>query len=61
MAESKHPEISEIFARKAAARLERARMPYGQKILVVERMRREVRPLREAGQRRREQIAADAV
>ena len=55
MPEPSYPEIKDIFVRKAEARLERARLTYGQKILIVEKMRWEVQPLREAGRRRREQ------
>lgn len=60
MDDHRYPEISEIFARKAEARLARAKLPYWQKILIVEKMRREVQPLREAGRRHREQKAAQA-
>ena len=50
------PEIKDIFVRKAEARLERAKLPYGQKVLIVEKMRREVQPLREAGRRREQKM-----
>ena len=52
MSELTYPEIKDIFVRKAEARLERARLTYGQKVLIVEKMRREVQPLHEAGDRR---------
>lgn len=59
MPEPVYPDISDILARKEEARHERARLPYGQKILIVEKMRRELLTLLEAGRRRRAAQAAE--
>jgi hypothetical protein len=48
------PNVSDILARKAQARLEIARRPYGEKIDMVERMRERIAPLKRAREARHE-------
>jgi hypothetical protein len=48
-----YPDISDILARKAAARVERARLPYGEKLDLVERMRERIAPLKRAREARK--------
>jgi hypothetical protein len=49
----KYPDISDILARKAEARKERAKLPFGEKIAIVERLRDGVAPIRRAREERR--------
>ena len=56
------PDTNDLFERKAQARQERARMPLRAKIVILESMRRELLPFREAthqARRRAEQIAPE--
>ena len=48
------PDTSDLFQRKMQARLERAQMSFGQKIVILERMRKELVPFREAMHRARQ-------
>jgi len=48
-----YPDVSDILARKAEARVERARLPYGEKLDLVERMRERVAPLKRAREARK--------
>jgi hypothetical protein len=43
-----YPDISDILRRKAEAREERARLPYGEKIAIVEALRERLAPFKEA-------------
>jgi hypothetical protein len=50
---SNYPDISDILARKAEARKERAELSFGEKIAIVERLRERVAPFRRAREARR--------
>ena len=43
-----YPDISDILARKAEARKERAKLPFAEKIEIVEKLRDGVAPLKRA-------------
>ena len=49
-----YPNVSNILARKAQARLEITRRPYGEKIDMLERMRERIAPLKRAREARHE-------
>ena len=48
-----YPDTSDILARKAERRRELARLPYGEKIDIVERMRERLAPIKRAREERR--------
>lgn len=48
-----YPDISDILARKAEARKERAELSFADKIAIVERLRERVAPFRRARDERR--------
>jgi hypothetical protein len=50
---SSYPDISDILARKAEARKDRAKLPFAEKIAVIERMRERDAPFRKAREARR--------
>lgn len=47
-----YPDISDILRRKAEARKERAALPYGEKIAIVEAMRERLAPFKRAREER---------
>jgi hypothetical protein len=47
-----YPDVSDIFARKAAARKENARLSFAEKIAIIEAMRERAAPFRRARERR---------
>ena len=49
-----YPDVSDIFARKAAARKERARLSFAEKIAIIEAMRARAAPFRRAREQRLE-------
>jgi hypothetical protein len=48
-----YPDTSDIFARKAEARRERAKLSFAEKIAIIEAMRERDAPFRKARERRR--------
>jgi len=50
---SKYPDISDILARKAEARKERAKLSFAEKIAIIERMRERDGPFRKVREERR--------
>ena len=50
---SKYPDISDILARKAEARKERAKLSFAEKIAIIERMRERDAPFRKVREERR--------
>ncbi len=53
-----YPDISDILALKAEGRRERARLSYGEKIDMVERMRERLAPFKRAREERRARLKA---
>jgi hypothetical protein len=51
--ETVYPDVSDILARKAEARKERAKLPFAEKIAIVETMRERAIPFRNAREARR--------
>ena len=51
--ETDYPDISEILQRKAEARKERAKLPFSEKIAIIEAMRERAVPFRKAREERR--------
>ena len=54
MKQTDYPDLSDIYARKAEARRERARRSFGEKIAMMEALRERVAPLRKLREARRE-------
>ncbi|MFI4988734.1 MAG: hypothetical protein ACHQF3_14995 [Alphaproteobacteria bacterium] len=52
-----YPDISDVFARKAAGRRESAALSFGEKLDILERMRERVEPIRRAREARRKAAA----
>jgi hypothetical protein len=50
---SKYPDVSDILARKAEARKERAKLPFAEKIAIMERLRERAAPFKKAREERR--------
>ena len=48
-----YPDISDILALKASARRERARLSFGEKLEILERLRERIAPIVQARQMRR--------
>ena len=48
-----YPDTSDIFARKAEARKEKAKLSFAEKIAIIEAMRERDAPFRKARERRR--------
>jgi hypothetical protein len=53
-----YPDISDILERKASARRENARRPYGEKLDIVEAMRDRIAPFKKAREERRQSKSA---
>jgi hypothetical protein len=51
-AEPAYPDVSDILRRKAEARKERAALPYGEKIAIVEALRERLAPFKRAREER---------
>jgi len=54
---AKYPDVGEIFARKARGRRERAALTFAEKLAILDRMREDVRPFREALEAERGKLA----
>jgi len=52
MSERKYPDISDIFARKAEARIERAKLSFSEKLEILEAMRARLAPFNRAREER---------
>jgi hypothetical protein len=51
--EDEYPDIGDILARKARGRLELARLSFGEKLEILEKLREQVAPIIEARRSRR--------